>query len=59
MAKLEAETNIKLIQERSLLTNGYLFTPATYPCVTNTMTMTYTQHIYSYDKKIDFKAICI
>ena len=57
MAKLEAETNIKLIQERSLLTNGYLFTPATYPCVTNTMT--YTQHIYSDHKKIDFKAICI
>jgi hypothetical protein len=57
MAKLEAETNIKLIQERSLLTNGYLFTPATYPCVTNTMA--YTQHIYSDHKKIDFKAICI
>jgi hypothetical protein len=57
MAKLEAETNIKLIQERSLLTNDYLFTPATYPCVTNTMA--YTQHIYSAHKKIDFKAICI
>lgn len=57
MAKLEAETNIKLIQKRSLLTNDYLFTPATYPCVTNTMA--YTLHIYSYHKKIDFKAICI